>query len=525
MTKTTIEALRDIPAGHLFALLMSSDPWPVEDFGYGNGQAELIAFADRIAMAMGYTDWLDAYHSTNQDSTLAALSQGEAQQPEAVAWEVDGTEAGKRIVTKRGHADAFASDHRYTVRPLIYGDTTPTHDGGEDWKARALSAEADIERMTDTFNRENGPALMGEPVLPPEKMVELDPGVKVPTWLLDHAKRVELYMKANLPGPWRIGGIQSQDFTPPAAKQPEAQAVALKCPNCKGFGYTDEGDQEVGSALFDCDACLGSGLFTVPVGATIADAAYSPDLTMESARNLLRDIASAIKHGGYSHPTTPAVGGEDWTPVSDGLPPEGVMALVYWLEDGDERYDFDAIEDGAWVRHSEHYDHFLSVAPPENSRGPSEQAPYTHWRIIRAPGATSPVEPNMNELASNPYQLPETPEERFEQFVQQAIAKAPDPLRELGAYLSRVLDEDKFPSAERLLLQLATSHPTTPPVEPSSEGVRGLEWALAEFERRTKALPCQHETPERGCCTYSWQMAAIKEIRALATKPAKGGEE
>ena len=387
MTKTTIEALRDIPAGHLFALLMSSDPWPVEDFGYGNGQAELIAFADRIAMAMGYTDWLDAYHSTNQDSTLAALSQGEAQQPEAVAWEVDGTEAGKRIVTKRGHADAFASDHRYTVRPLIYGDTTPTHDGGEDWKARALSAEADIERMTDTFNRENGPALMGEPVLPPEKMVELDPGVKVPTWLLDHAKRVELYMKANLPGPWRIGGIQSQDFTPPAAKQPEAQAVALKCPNCKGFGYTDEGDQEVGSALFDCDACLGSGLFTVPVGATIADAAYSPDLTMESARNLLRDIASAIKHGGYSHPTTPDVGG-GWLPI-ESAPMDGTYVLL-------------ASEHGCWV--AKYHPVYQSGYRPENPWSsmmlnhdhiPREvrYAKPTRWKPLQPPAALTPATP------------------------------------------------------------------------------------------------------------------------------------
>ena len=85
-----------------------------------------------------------------------------------------------------------------------------------EWKERALAAEADIERMTDAFNRENGPTFMGEPVLPPEKMVELEEGVQVPKWLLDHTRRIELYMKANLPGPWRIGGIQSHDYaTPP----------------------------------------------------------------------------------------------------------------------------------------------------------------------------------------------------------------------------------------------------------------------------------------------------------------------
>ena len=42
--------------------------------------------------------------------------------------------------------------------------TTPAV-GVEDWKARALAAEADIERMTDAFNRENGPTFMGEPAI------------------------------------------------------------------------------------------------------------------------------------------------------------------------------------------------------------------------------------------------------------------------------------------------------------------------------------------------------------------------
>lgn len=51
-------------------------------------------------------------------------------------------------------------------------------------------------------------------------------------------------------------------------------------------------------------------------------------------------------------------------------------------------------------------------------------------------------------------------EDRFEQFVQAGIARSPEPLRELGEYLSRVLDEDKWPRAEALLLQLATSPPT-----------------------------------------------------------------
>ena len=52
---------------------------------------------------------------------------------------------------------------------------------------------------------------------------------------------------------------------------------------------------------------------------------------------------------------------------------------------------------------------------------------------------------------------PMSPEDRFEQFVQAEIARAPEPLRALGSYLADTLDEDKFPKANALLLQLATS--------------------------------------------------------------------
>ncbi len=50
---------------------------------------------------------------------------------------------------------------------FLFSATHPTTPavGVEDWKARALAAEADIERMTDAFNRENGPTFMGEPAI------------------------------------------------------------------------------------------------------------------------------------------------------------------------------------------------------------------------------------------------------------------------------------------------------------------------------------------------------------------------
>lgn len=49
-------------------------------------------------------------------------------------------------------------------------------------------------------------------------------------------------------------------------------------------------------------------------------------------------------------------------------------------------------------------------------------------------------------------------EDRFEQFVQAEFARSPDALRELGEYLGRVLDEDEYPQANSLLLQLATEY-------------------------------------------------------------------
>lgn len=57
-------------------------------------------------------------------------------------------------------------------------------------------------------------------------------------------------------------------------------------------------------------------------------------------------------------------------------------------------------------------------------------------------------------------------EDRFEQFVQAEIARSPDALRELGEYLCRVLDEDEFPQANSLLLQLATEY-----ADPPAQGI------------------------------------------------------
>ncbi|BEP34279.1 hypothetical protein GmRootV59_12530 [Variovorax sp. V59] len=71
--------------------------------------------------------------------------------------------------------------------------------------------------------------------------------------------------------------------------------------------------------------------------------------------------------------------------------PEGVLLVVGWLDAEDEahpeRHDFDYLEDGVWQKHSENVEYFQACAPT-GSRGPKEQAPYTHFMPVGSiPGA------------------------------------------------------------------------------------------------------------------------------------------
>ena len=56
---------------------------------------------------------------------------------------------------------------------------------------------------------------------------------------------------------------------------------------------------------------------------------------------------------------------------------------------------------------------------------------------------------------AQPPQTELSAEDRAEAFIQAAISNAPDPLRKLGEFLTRVLDEDQWPTAERFLLAIA----------------------------------------------------------------------
>ncbi|MBH1388641.1 hypothetical protein I5U29_07760 [Stenotrophomonas maltophilia] len=86
-------------------------------------------------------------------------------------------------------------------------------------------------------------------------------------------------------------------------------------------------------------------------------------------------------------------------------------------------------------------------------------------RLRQLRGAGAPVLAARSQVETRRFDS--SAEDRFEQFVQAEIARSPNALRELGEYLAVVLDEDRFPAANRLLLQLATEYaaPTSQAVD------------------------------------------------------------
>lgn len=81
---------------------------------------------------------------------------------------------------------------------------------------------------------------------------------------------------------------------------------------------------------------------------------------------------------------------ERWRPIAEA--PEGEVVEVYTPDIGDgERHSFDAKDDGVWLDHAESYEHFVMVGgagaagPDCVCKGPSEQAPYTHWKRLTRP--------------------------------------------------------------------------------------------------------------------------------------------
>lgn len=73
----------------------------------------------------------------------------------------------------------------------------------------------------------------------------------------------------------------------------------------------------------------------------------------------------------------------------------------------------------------------------------------------RALDAEHPAAIAAREALVQAEQRGDSPEDQAEQFIRAAIDRAPEPLRRLGEYLTQVLDEDEWKTAESMLLGAA----------------------------------------------------------------------
>lgn len=81
-----------------------------------------------------------------------------------------------------------------------------------------------------------------------------------------------------------------------------------------------------------------------------------------------------------------------WQPIDQA--PKGELVVVGWRDETDaehpDRHDFDYLEDGYWVNHSNNHEHYIMVGGPKLGPGPSEQAPYTHFMRMGSIPASRP---------------------------------------------------------------------------------------------------------------------------------------
>lgn len=111
-----------------------------------------------------------------------------------------------------------------------------------------------------------------------------------------------------------------------------------------------------------------------------------------------------LDQGVWTAPAAPA-GADGWISVEERLPETGVDVLVYEPTRPDDwpgslRIFIDHISEDYedWYSHCSAYEHFMAVGGPRAAgpdvicTGPSEKAPYTHWRPLPpAPGAAAAV--------------------------------------------------------------------------------------------------------------------------------------
>lgn len=182
---------------------------------------------------------------------------------------------------------------------------------------------------------------------------------------------------------------------------PRVADLLIRITNCaKHWAYMaeiDNGDaakveaHRHGELLAELVAALtqGAGEAVEPVAGLLSGPVAEIVECQKMGQQTVREIDGRwrwLRYGDLLYTAPPAqqlqqaVARAGWQPISDA--PEGELVVVSWLDDEDPEHpdceDFDYLEEGVWQKHDDHYQHFLSCAPP-GSHGPKEQAPYTHF--------------------------------------------------------------------------------------------------------------------------------------------------
>lgn len=112
----------------------------------------------------------------------------------------------------------------------------------------------------------------------------------------------------------------------------------------------------------------------------------------------------------------------------------------------------------------------------------------------------------------------ESPEERFEHYISNTIDRAPEPLRRLGNWLSHVLDEDQWTTAERMLTGACVAAEERAAAQTQHSVPEG--WKLVPVEPTEDVLEAIHNGGYVGDDQeLRWFYQSI-----LAAAPAPGGE-
>jgi hypothetical protein len=151
-------------------------------------------------------------------------------------------------------------------------------------------------------------------------------------------------------------------------------------------------------------------------------------------------------------------------------------------------------------------------AEPVAWRSRNVMGPEDYWTYSSSKSAAHIQYQEQPLYAAPPIGPAVSPEDKFEHFVAAAIAKSPAPLQELGEYLTRVLDEDEWPTAEAFLLQLATTSFAV-----SASKIPGAGLAVTVMATQLAQAVAFDETEEGGGCDIGAGMFGLKTSELLRT--------